>query len=56
MPDDGEPPENVVWLGRDMHVWIARELVGWWDDLLDRDVPEHLLRIIDGRPPKDRLS
>ncbi len=49
MPDssDGEPPGNIIWLGRDMHVWIARELTGWWEDLLDQEVPENLLQILD---------
>ena len=56
MPDsrDGQPPGNVVWLGRDMHFWIARELTGWWEDLLDRDIPDHLLKIIEAAPPSPR--
>jgi hypothetical protein len=49
MPDssDGEPPGNVVWLGREVQVAIARGLVDWWEELLDDEVPEHLLRILN---------
>jgi hypothetical protein len=27
--------------------WIAKGLHDWWAQLLDEDVPEHLLRILD---------
>ena len=55
MPDssDGEPPGNVVWLGRDMGGWIAKGLHDWWAQLLDDEVPDHLLRILDEPLPRD---